>query len=294
MKTSTITNWNRLRKRLLKTNVILILCLVAVVYLLKWYMEKLDKKVFELEQVQSSLKVASAELITSKKDLEDNKTKINSLLSVIERQDKMIEKASARDFVMTRRTRNLELAKEIETYFLEVDPYRPLRAVNARDIYGYICACQDFEKVYKKLHPEYEKAYGWKTAMAILYIEAGYEKDPKQGPAYELGCAQMLEHEMYKGKRINSLYNMLVRLGYKKETYTKTILAYRYTTKIQVHCLYEHLTEKLKDQKGNTMSAIVAYNSAKKFPEQSLYWLKYQRATSKLRGWILNVETRMP
>jgi len=275
-----ITDWARMRVHLRLTTLLLILASSVVVFigdkaLQKYHALKVKNELLEAEKKQVETYIS------------DNRGRMEALLNTIRRQDKDIRYLASSKSATDRRLFNLELAKQIYEYLRQQDGARPMSKTSVKDIQQYITACRDFENVFEKRYPRFDGKYSWKAMAKMLYIEHGFERNPPRGKADELGAPQIREFYLGEdGKRIPYLYNLLVRLGHKKHSYTETIDAYRSSPRIQVECMYEHFTRKLRDQHGDFIRSVVAYNSIRTFPEESLYWIKYQAITPKFNSWV--------
>jgi len=275
-----ITDLARARIHLRRTTLFLILASSIAVFL----GERAFDNYLNLKAENKELSARKAE---TEKVIAENKGRMDSLLNTIRRQDKDIRYLSSQGESFKRRQFSLEMAKQIYEHIRREDPAMPVWKTSVRDIQQYILACRDFEGVYEKRHPKFAGKYSWKAMAKILYIEYGFRRDPPRGKADELGAPQIREfYTDSNGKKTLYLYNLLVRLGHKGKTYDKTISLYRESPRIQVECMYEHFTRKLKDQDGNFIRSVVAYNSIRALPEESAYWLKYQAITPKFNTWV--------
>jgi len=286
-----LTQWAKMKVRMRTTT--LLLALLASVALLVG-----DRALHEYFELRSSNEALRTQVSEADTYVRENKGKIDALLNTIKRQDKSIRGLEDATDEYGKKIFEMELAKQIVGFITKADPAKSCFKVNVVDVQGYIHNCIKYEKIYGKKYPVYAGNFSWRAMMKVLYIENQYERNPPKGKATELGCPQIREfvyEKNRKGKviRIPQLYNVLVRLGHKRASYETTINAYRQSTEIQVDCLYYFFYLKLKDCDGDFIHALVAYNSARQFPEVSVYWLKYQNATSLLNGWVEKAKGKM-
>lgn len=241
-----------------------------------------------------SLLKENAELRKEKADtevyLKENKGKIDALLGIMKRQSSDVKYLRAINEKRKNTLFTVALSNRIYQHIREEDPGKDIYKISPQEIQTYLEACMDLEKAYEIRYKKYKGKYSWKTMAKMLYIEHKFEKDPKRGAADEMGAPQIREFYSKDGKKIPYLYQLMCKLGYKRGSYDSTILLYRDSPYIQVECMYEHFTRKLKEQEGDFVKAVVAYNFAKKFPEQSSYWFMYQKTTLLFNRWIREAE----
>lgn len=274
-----VTHWAKMRVHLRLTTLLLILASSVVVFIGDKALQKYDALKAKNELLEAEKKLVETYI-------SDNRGKLDALLNTIRRQDKDIRYLSYSKDASERKLFNLELAKQIYEYIRQQDGFRPMRKTSVKDIQQYIVACRDYEKIFEKRYPKYAGRYSWKAMVKLLYIEHLFEKRPPRGKADELGAPQIREFLGRDHKRVPYLYNLLVRLGHKKPSYKETIDAYLSSPRIQVECMYEHFTRKLIEQNGDFIRSVVAYNSIRTFPEESIYWIRYQNISPKFSSWV--------
>lgn len=285
------TNWNRVRKRLQKSAILLILIVLILFTVADHLISTVTTLYTQVADLKGKLKDTNDKLLQSEKNLEENSTKIDKLNKTILAQkgdyQKLFKKnKNIRDEFFIER-----LARRIFDYYVTREPDRMISHLNPGNIIEYIRSSMLYEEIYSKKYPKYKLKYDWKIAMSMLRVEGKYDKFAGPSTAGALGAPQILEFEYYKDKKgkvhkINQLYNTLCELGYKKETYGKTIDFYLQTPKVQVDCFYFWYTRKLKDMHGSFIAAIVAYNGRQDFPEQSEYWFDYSKCRNTLQKEI--------
>jgi hypothetical protein len=294
MKLKYTTSWNRVRKQLQRFTLLLALTICVLLLLTNNVLESYAELSIKLWIAKGELKNLKSELITVKNEVEKNKNKTDKLLKTIKWQRKEILERDTRADEIRKKLFLNELSKEVISYLADSDPLIRIKNCNQRDIYLFLHFCKKYELIYKKKYPKYEKYYDWKMAAKIIFLESHFAKDPPQGKASELGGPQILEYEFpVKQQKVMHLYPILKKLKHNKGDYHSTILSYRNTTSIQVDCFYEEFTSKLEMCGGDFTRALVAYNSYKNIPEESLYWIKYQRISNLFDGWIKKVDGRI-
>lgn len=272
--------WNRLRKRLQKSAILLILGVLILIRVVDYYTTKIQVLQQQRDDQQLALNASEVELKRVDSEVKKNTNKVKKLSDMVATQSTQIQNFIVKNESIKDELLIYVLSQIIQAYIKKEEP-----------IPTYIRSAMYYERVYSKKYPKYREAYSWKTTLKILYIEAGFTLDPKIGPRTELGCPQIREYEEERdrsGKIIKTpqLYNLLCSLGYRQSSYNGTIGLYRTNAEVQVHCFEEWFTMKLKDCNGELVPSIVAYNSRVSLPLESLYWFKYLRVSHLVDNWI--------
>lgn len=288
------TSLNAVRRWLQRAVVGLAVISVVMLLLTLRATDRAVDAVGQLATVKAQKKVADTELGQVQKDLLAKKELITNLKKRIHEEASRTRAANRSAIRYYDEAFNRELALQILAYDAQFNPDRPRRDLSAQDVYEEIVACQRWAGHYATRYPRFKAAYKWTIAMKMLWVETYYDRDPPQNAFSALGSAQVLEFDGYgTPAQAPCLYPLLCQLGYKRETYVKTIRLYRDDPDVQVHCMFEMLTRKLRDHKGNVTAAIVAYNWATYPPESSPYWVKYQEVGGLLDELIEKTKKKL-